>query len=150
HFVHGKKCREAQFAPASLPLFRLRSVTISLGAIAVAQKNSTTKKPPFSHKTREMGTLPGPVLCSPAYRIYVYRLGTTMKFTHPAVPFVGRLLIVYIFATSGIAKVFSWQANVQYVSTRHLPMVPVFLAVAAMIEIGGSICLITGYRAREA
>jgi len=97
-----------------------------------------------------MGTLPGPVLCSPAYRIYVYRLGTTMKFTHPAVPFVGRLLIVYIFATSGIAKVFSWQANVQYVSTRHLPMVPVFLAVAAMIEIGGSICLITGYRAREA
>ena len=73
-----------------------------------------------------------------------------MRFDHPSVPFLGRLLIVYIFATSGIAKVFSWQANVQYVSTRHLPMVPVFLAIAAIIEIGGSICLITGYRAREA
>lgn len=73
-----------------------------------------------------------------------------MRFNHPAIPFLGRLLIVYIFATSGIAKVFSWQANVQYVSTRHLPMVPVFLAVAAIIEIGGSICLITGYQARAA
>jgi len=97
-----------------------------------------------------MGTLPGPVLCSPAYRIYVYRLGTTMKFTHPAVPFVGRLLIVYIFATSGIAKVFSWQANIQYMSTRHLPAIPVFLAIAAAIELGGSLSLITGFRAREA
>lgn len=73
-----------------------------------------------------------------------------MRFDHPFVPFLGRLLIVYIFATSGIAKVFSWQANVQYVSTRHLPMIPVLLVVAAIIEIGGSICLITGYRAREA
>lgn len=73
-----------------------------------------------------------------------------MRFDHPLVPFLGRLLIVYIFATSGIAKVFSWQANIQYMSTRHLPAIPVFLAIAAIIEIGGSICLITGYRAREA
>jgi len=73
-----------------------------------------------------------------------------MKFTHPAIPLLGRLLIVYIFATSGIAKVFSWQSNLQYMSTRHLPMIPVLLAIAAVIEIGGSICLITGYRAREA
>lgn len=73
-----------------------------------------------------------------------------MKFTHPSIPFIGRLLIVYIFATSGLAKILSWQSNLQYMSTRHLPMIPVLLAVAAVIEIGGSICLITGYRAREA
>ena len=73
-----------------------------------------------------------------------------MRFTHPSIPFIGRLLIVYIFATSGIGKVFSWQSNVQYMSTRHLPLIPVLLVVAAIIEIGGSICLITGYRAREA
>ena len=73
-----------------------------------------------------------------------------MRFTHPFIPFLGRLLIVYIFATSGIGKVFSWQSNVQYMSTRHLPMIPVLLAIAAIVEIGGSICLITGYRAREA
>lgn len=73
-----------------------------------------------------------------------------MKFTHPVIPLVGRLLIVYIFATSGMGKAFGWQSNVEYMSTRHLPVIPLLLAVAAVIEIGGSICLITGYRAREA
>jgi|SRR5579864_1868215 len=73
-----------------------------------------------------------------------------MKFTHPAIPFVGRLLIVYIFATSGLGKVFSWQSNIQYMSTRHLPAIPVFLAIAAAIELGGSLSLVTGFRAREA
>src|SRR2546430_9947270 len=42
-------------------------------------------------------------------------------------PLTGRLMITYIFATSGIAKVFSWSDNVQYMSTRHLPMIPVLL-----------------------
>jgi putative oxidoreductase len=73
-----------------------------------------------------------------------------MKFDHPLVPLLGRLLIVYIFATSGIAKIFSWEGNIQYMSTRHLPMIPLLLAVAAAIELGGSLCLITGYQARAA
>ena len=73
-----------------------------------------------------------------------------MRFDHPVVPLVGRLLITYIFATSGIAKVVAWQSNVQYMSTRHLPMIPVLLAAAAVIELGGSLCLITGYQARAA
>jgi putative oxidoreductase len=73
-----------------------------------------------------------------------------IKFDHPFIPLLGRLLMMYIFATSGLAKVFSWQANIQYMSTRHLPFIPALLAIAAIIELGGSICLITGYRAREA
>jgi putative oxidoreductase len=73
-----------------------------------------------------------------------------MKFDHPIVPLLGRLLMVYIFATSGIAKVFSWQGNIQYMSTRHLPMIPVLLAIATIIELVGSFCLITGYQARVA
>jgi putative oxidoreductase len=73
-----------------------------------------------------------------------------MKLDHPLIPLLGRLLMVYIFATSGIAKVFSWQGNIQYMSTRHLPMIPVLLAIAAIIELVGSICLITGYQARAA
>jgi putative oxidoreductase len=73
-----------------------------------------------------------------------------MRFDHPVIPLLGRLLMVYIFATSGIAKVFSWQGNIQYMSTRHLPMIPVLLAIAAIIELGGSICLIAGYQARIA
>jgi len=59
-------------------------------------------------------------------------------------------MITYIFATSGIGKVFSWSENVRYMSTQHLPMIPVLLAIAMVIELAGSICLITGYRARIA
>jgi putative oxidoreductase len=73
-----------------------------------------------------------------------------MKLDHPVIPLVGRLMITYIFATSGIGKVFSWSENVRYMSTRHLPMIPVLLAIAMVIELAGSICLITGYEARIA
>lgn len=69
---------------------------------------------------------------------------------HPAIPFIGRLLITYIYATSGIAKVTAWQANVEYMNSRHLPLIPVMLAIAALIELGGSLCLITGFQARAA
>lgn len=65
------------------------------------------------------------------------------KLEHPIIPLTGRLMITYIFATSGIAKAFSWSGNVQYMSTRHLPMIPVLL-VAMVVELGGSVCLIWG------
>lgn len=73
-----------------------------------------------------------------------------MKLDHPIIPLLGRLMITYIFATSGIGKVFSWSDNLRYMNTRHLPMIPVLLAIAMVIELAGSICLISGYQARVA
>lgn len=73
-----------------------------------------------------------------------------MNLQHPAVAFLGRLLITYIFATSGLAKILDWSGNVSYMSTRHLPMIPVLLAIALAIELGGSICLVAGLYARTA
>jgi putative oxidoreductase len=73
-----------------------------------------------------------------------------MRLGHPVVPLIGRLMISYIFATSGIAKVFSWSGNVAYMGTRHLPLIPVLLAAALVIELAGSVCLVTGYQARIA
>lgn len=73
-----------------------------------------------------------------------------MRLDHPAIALVGRLLIVYIFLTSGIGKVFSWSDNVAYMNTRHLRFVPVLLVIAAIVELGGSLCLITGFQARAA
>lgn len=73
-----------------------------------------------------------------------------MKLEHPIIPLAGRLMMTYIFATSGIGKVFSWSDNVKYMSTRHLPMIPVLLAIAMVIELAGSISLIAGYQARIA
>jgi len=78
-------------------------------------------------------------------------MGADMKILdHPVVPLVGRLMMTYVFATSGIAKIFDWPGNVAYMSTRHLPMIPVLLAVAMVIEAAGSVCLLTGYQARIA
>ena len=73
-----------------------------------------------------------------------------MKFDHPFVPFLGRLLMTYIFATSGLAKIVAWDGNIAYMSTRHLPFIPELLAIAMLIELGGSVCLVTGYQARLA
>ena len=73
-----------------------------------------------------------------------------MNFRHPLIPLLGRLLITYVYITSGLAKIFSWSGNIQYMSTRHLPFIPVLLAIALVIEVGGSICLVTGYQARWA
>lgn len=36
------------------------------------------------------------------------------------------------------------ERRLQYMSTGHLPMIPVLLAVAMVVELGGSVCLITG------
>src|SRR6266403_291450 len=76
--------------------------------------------------------------------------GGTMKLDHPVIPLLGRLMMSYIFATSGIAKIFGWSGNVAYMTTRHLPMIPVLLAVAMVIEVAGSVCVVTGYQARLA
>lgn len=73
-----------------------------------------------------------------------------MKFDHPAIPFFGRLLVAYIFITSGLAKIVAWDGNIAYMSTRHLPFIPELLAIAMIIEVGGSVCLVTGYQARLA
>src|SRR6266566_2740029 len=73
-----------------------------------------------------------------------------MILDHPVVPLLGRMMMAYIFATSGIGKIFGWSGNVAYMSTRHLPLIPVLLAVAMVIEVAGSLCLVTGYQARIA
>ena len=50
-----------------------------------------------------------------------------MILDHLVVPLLGRLMMAYIFATSGIGKVFGCSGNVAHMSTRHLPMIPVLL-----------------------
>ncbi len=68
-----------------------------------------------------------------------------MILDHPVVPLLGRLMMTYIFATSGIAKIFDWPGNVAYMSTRHLPMIPVLLAAAMVIEVAGSVARIVAF-----
>jgi putative oxidoreductase len=65
-------------------------------------------------------------------------------------PLLARLLLSVIFVTSTLSKLFSWNGNVDYMTSKHLPMIPVLLAAALAIEGLGSLCLITGVAARAA
>jgi putative oxidoreductase len=71
-------------------------------------------------------------------------------FRNGVLPLVGRLMVTMIFATSAISKIRAWEGNVQYMASKHLPMIPVLLACALFIEAVGSLCLITGFQARAA
>jgi putative oxidoreductase len=65
-------------------------------------------------------------------------------------PLLGRLLVGVIFVTSAISKSFGWNGNVEYMASKGLPLVPVLLAAALLIELLGSLALITGFAARIA
>ena len=70
--------------------------------------------------------------------------------TQGVIPLIGRLLLSVIFFTSAISKSFSWPGNVEYMSAKHLPLIPLLLAAALLIEALGSLCLITGFASRLA
>jgi putative oxidoreductase len=76
-----------------------------------------------------------------------------MKSVSGILALLGRLCMSLIFLTSAYSKMFGWQSNVQYVATRHFTntlLVTLMLGGALAIELGGGLCLITGYQARIA
>ena len=67
-----------------------------------------------------------------------------------AVPLVGRVLLALIFLLAGINKIPGFEGTSQYMAAKGVPMVPVLLALAIIIEIGGAALIIAGYRTRLA
>lgn len=69
-------------------------------------------------------------------------------------PLLARLLVSVIFVTSAISKIFGWSGNVEFIASKHLPiggaMVSVLLAGALIVELFGSVCLVSGFQARIA
>jgi putative oxidoreductase len=65
-------------------------------------------------------------------------------------PLVGRLLIAAIFVFSGFGKITGFEGTVGYIASKGLPL-PQLAAVAAIIvELGGGLLLIVGWKARWA
>ncbi len=63
-------------------------------------------------------------------------------------PFAGRLLIGLPFAMSGLSKLGAYGATTALISAVGLPVPPLAFAVAVVVELGGGLLLIAGYRAR--
>ena len=63
-------------------------------------------------------------------------------------PVVGRILMGIIFLKSGIGKIGGFAGTAGYMASKGLPMVEVLLVITIIIEIGASVMLIVGWKAR--
>ncbi|MFB1036769.1 MAG: DoxX family membrane protein, partial [Sinobacterium sp.] len=59
-----------------------------------------------------------------------------------ALTHTGRSLLALYFLLPGIAKFAQWDMHVTLMETHSMMMVPVLLALAGIIQIGASICLL--------
>lgn len=65
-------------------------------------------------------------------------------------PLVARVLMALIFVMSGVGKITGFDGTVGYIASKGLPL-PAMAAVAAIIvELGGGLMLIAGWKARWA
>ena len=64
------------------------------------------------------------------------------------VPFAGRLLIGLPFAMSGLGKLAAIGPTTEMIRAAGLPLPPVALALAVIVELGGGFLLVAGFRAR--
>ena len=65
-------------------------------------------------------------------------------------PLAGRILIAFIFIFAGIGKLTGFGGTVAYIASKGLPL-PQLAAIAAIIvELGGGILLVAGWKARWA
>jgi putative oxidoreductase len=65
-------------------------------------------------------------------------------------PFAGRLLIGVPFAMSGLSKLAAIGPTTEMIRAVGLPLPPLALAVAVVVELGGGLLLVSGFWTRAA
>lgn len=55
---------------------------------------------------------------------------------------IGRVFLALYFLVPGISKFTSWDMHIALMETHNMVMVPALLAISAVAQIGGSICLL--------
>jgi putative oxidoreductase len=73
----------------------------------------------------------------------------TMSNAIRYVPFAGRLLIGLPFAMSGLSKLAAIGPTTEMIRAAGLPLPTVALALAVIVELGGGLLLVAGFRARS-
>jgi putative oxidoreductase len=69
---------------------------------------------------------------------------------NPLLPLVGRLLMAAIFLIAGIRKIMMFSGSVGYFTKLGFPMPEAFTVLSIVVEIGGALLLIFGWRTRWA
>ena len=65
-------------------------------------------------------------------------------------PLVGRILIALIFVMSGYGKIKGFDGTVGYIASKGLPLPQLAAVIAIIIELGGGVMLMAGWKARWA
>lgn len=65
-------------------------------------------------------------------------------------PLAGRILIVLIFVLSGFGKITGFEGTVGYIASKGLPLPQLAAIGSIIVELGGGILLIIGWKARWA
>ncbi len=63
---------------------------------------------------------------------------------------VGRVLLAVMFVTAGYGKITGYDGTAGFMASVGLPMVSVLLPLTILVELGGGIALIVGWKARWA
>jgi putative oxidoreductase len=66
------------------------------------------------------------------------------------IPLLGRVLIAVFFLISGAGKIAAPAATIAYIQSAGLPLPQLGLAIAILVEVGGGLMLLAGYRTRLA
>jgi putative oxidoreductase len=76
---------------------------------------------------------------------------TTMTTTeHAWAALVGRILLAAIFIMSGFNKIGGFEGTAGYIASKGLPLPQVLTAATILVELGGGILLVLGWKARWA
>jgi len=65
-------------------------------------------------------------------------------------PLAGRLLIALIFVLSGFGKITGFEGTVGYIASNGLPLPQLAAVSAIIVELGGGVMLVLGWKARWA
>jgi putative oxidoreductase len=67
-------------------------------------------------------------------------------------PLISRLMISAIFLQGALGKITGWSGQASYMQSHQLPaqLIPAMLGTALLIEVGGVLCLLVGWKARAA
>ena len=69
---------------------------------------------------------------------------------HPALLLLGRILLAAVFLVAGLRKIMAPAATAGYFAKLGMPMAEVMVWVAIIIEVGGALMLISGWKSRYA
>ena len=68
--------------------------------------------------------------------------------TQDSAALVGRILLAVMFVISGFGKITGFSGTEAYMASKGLPMAGILLPLVILIELGGGLALIAGFKAR--